>query len=490
MSLYNITGPVVSGSVSSDTSARIVLLDDVQQLRSTFTDLPSLPPSFRGAAGDRYDGLLAGQRIVFVGCGKLGDYTSEQNFWWSAGALVIDALRALKIESAALSGALLPVQIAKDVAAQNFTAGATISAYRCTGYRTIAAKDHFSVQKLLVPAEDADASSKGFELAAAINWARALVDAPANLLTPASFAEQALELKALGVTVEVLDMAALEKLGAGGLLAVGGSSQHAPCMVICRWNGRTGDETDLGFVGKGLTFDAGGLNLKPRPVIEKMKFDMAGAAAVLGAIRLLANRKAKLNVVAAIPLAENVIDGSAYRPGDVIRSMSGLTIEVLDTDAEGRIVLADGMTYLIQNHKPAVLIDIATLTGAIMSALHEEYAGLFTSDDELARLVEGAAETSSESVWRMPLTRRHDYLVESEIADVKNLGAPGFMGSGSGSSISGAKFLEKFAEGTRWAHLDIAGVAWSTRPQPGIPKGATGFGVKLLNEVASRIESK
>ncbi|HKY89931.1 MAG TPA: M17 family metallopeptidase, partial [Nevskiaceae bacterium] len=256
---------------------------------------------------------------------------------------------------------------------------------------------------------------------------------------------------------------------------------------ICEWRGRDKSGVDLGLVGKGLTFDAGGLNLKAYPGISKMKLDMAGAAAVVGAMRILARRKVPLNVAAAIPLCENVIDGSSYRPGDVITSLSGLTIEVDNTDAEGRIVLADALSYLIEHHKPAQLVDLATLTGSIVATLHEEYAGLFSADETLAAHLHAAGTHSGENLWRMPLNKRYDYVVESEIADVRNMGAAGMFGGSAGSAIAGAKFLEKFTKGTRWAHVDIAGTSVVSRPIPGIAKGATGFGVRLIDALADRL---
>ncbi len=454
-----------------------VLHDDV--------DLPALPPSFRGVPGDRIELADGATRRIVVGCGLQADFDNETRFWESAGAATIEALRALRIGAAAL----IAPPLADDVqAATNaYALGATLAAYRCTAFRSTPPRAHFEVESLLLPASLWKGTKRSRELAEAVNWARALVDAPANLMTPQGFAAAAKELSAHGAQLKLLDLKALEKLGAGGLLAVGRSSEHPPCLLICEWRGGRGKDVDLGLVGKGLTFDGGGLNLKPYPGISKMKFDMAGAAAVIGAMRALAQRKAAINVVAAIPLCENVIDGSSMRPGDVITSLSGLTIEVDNTDAEGRIVLADAMSYLINTHQPQRLVDVATLTGSMMATLHEEYAGLFSTDEALAAELAGAASDSGESLWRMPLGKRYDYTVESEIADVRNMGAPGLFGVSSGSAIAGAKFLEKFAKGTAWAHIDIAGTAWVTRPVIGIAKGPTGFGVRLIDALADRL---
>lgn len=488
MSLYSTKGPLCSAEELSEPGARLLLVDGALAQRSG-GELPALPPSFRGLAGERIDLVTAQGRLIVVGCGKPEAHPGEEAFWEAAGAASVEALRVLRVAEAVLAGSLVPAAISSATAAKHFAIGATLASYACTAYRSVAPKNHFEVACLGLVAGDWAAAGEGTSTGDAVNWTRALVDAPANVITPQAFAREAQELAALGVKVEVLDAAELQRLGAGGLLAVGNGSAHPPCMLVCHWQGRADAGVDVGLVGKGLTFDGGGLNLKP-PGIEKMKFDMAGAAAVVGALRLLATRRAPLNVSAAIPLCENVIDAQAYRPGDVITSLSGLTIEVANTDAEGRIVLADAISYLISRHKPGVLLDIATLTGAIIVSLHEDLAGLFTADDALARTVEAAATATNEAVWRMPLIKRQDYVVESEIADVRNLGAPGFMGNASGSSIAGAKFLEKFATGTRWAHLDIAGVAWATRPPTGIAKGPTGFGARLLDAVVAGLESE
>jgi leucyl aminopeptidase len=484
LNLHKLEAPLRKAAAGKK-QTRILLVDNQLAALSSDIAVPALPASFKGQPGQRIELSTDAGRLVIVGCGGVSSEAGEGAMWEVAGAAAIDAMRALRIDSANLGGALMPTGIAPSEAAQRFCVGASLSAYRCTAYRSKPAADHFEIKELGLAAADWQAGESGRELGAAINWTRALVDAPANLLTPQSFAQEIKSLEALGIDVQILDEAALEKLGAGGLLAVGRGAENPPCMVVCRWNGRKAKGIDLGLVGKGLTFDGGGLNIKARPVIEKMKFDMAGAASVVGALRVLALRKAPLNVVAALPLCENAIDGKAYRPGDVITSLSGLTIEVDNTDAEGRIVLADAITHLINAHKPAVLIDVATLTGAIMSALHEEFAGLFTTDEALAATLSDAASSSGEAVWRLPLSKRQDYLVDSDIADVKNVAAPGFMGVGMGSAIGGAKFLERFAGGTRWAHVDIAGTAWTTRPLPGISRGATGYGVRLLDTFAT-----
>ena len=445
-----------------------------------------MPESFVGRLGQCVELPMPAGRLLIVGCGEIVE-DGETTFWEAAGAAVMDSLRMSKIDHAALSGELLPMRIEHAAAARCFAMGATLASYRCDRYRKLPPKDHFAVQSLALHAGDWNASADARAQADAVNWARALVEAPANLLNPQTFAAEIQSLSAFGIEIEVLDAAELERIGAGGLLAVGRSSANPPCLVICRWQGdKKRKRHDLGLVGKGLTFDAGGLNLKTAPGIAKMRLDMGGAAAVVGALRAMAARKAPVNVVAALPLCENLIDGEAYRPGDVITSLSGLTIEVDNTDAEGRIVLADGISYLISAYKPRLLVDVATLTGAMMMSLLEEYAGLFTADDALAQSLETAGNTCNELLWRMPLSKLQDYVVDSDIADVKNVGAPGLFGVG-GSSIAGAKFLERFASGTRWAHIDIAGTAWSTRPRTGVARGATGYGVRLIDAFVDRL---
>jgi len=451
--------------------------------------LPALPPSFKGTVGDRLDHVDGPRRTILIGCGKIADFDAEERFWESAGASAIDALRALRLEKASLIAPPSPRQIDVQSATNHLALGATLASYRCTAFRSKPPMSHFEIAEFKLPAAVWKGTARIRQLAESINWARALVDAPANVMTPQAFAAAAQALVEFGVQVRVLEQRALEKLGAGGLLAVGRSSEHPPCMLVCQWRGRSGKDFDLGLVGKGLTFDAGGLNLKTAPGIAKMKLDMAGAAAVVGALRVMAQRRAPMNVVAAIPLCENVIDGTAYRPGDVITSLSGLTIEVDNTDAEGRIVLADGITYLLQQHQPKRLIDVATLTGAIVSALHEEFGGLFCNDESLAADLTAAATRSGEALWRLPLSKRQNYLVDSGIADVKNVGIPGLFGNAAGSSIAGAQFLQKFVGDTPWAHLDIAGVAWATRPSPGIQKGPTGFGVRLIDALVEAAQS-
>ena len=423
-------------------------------------------------------------RLLLLGLKTTAVDAAER--WTAAGGLLFEAMRGLRLASAGLP-AQRELPGADDLAA--LLTGALLHSFKLDQGRRETASG-FVPQALHVDDGDAACAETARRLARPINRARAWVEQPANLLTPPVFADEAAAaLREQGLTVRVLSLAELEELGAGALLAVARASEHEPRLLVAEWRGdasRAG--WDAALVGKGLTFDGGGLNLKTRPVIEKMKLDMGGAAAVLGAIELAASRGSKLNVVAVVPMAENVIDGRGYRPGDVLRSMSGLTIEVLNTDAEGRLVLADGITYAIRHYAPLRIVDVATLTGMITAVLHEEFAGLYASDEALAQGLLAAGDRTAEPLWRLPLSARQDYIVESAVADVANLGAGGFLGVGHGSPAAGAKFLEKFARGTPWAHLDIAGTAWASRPTSRSGKGATGFGVALLDRWLQDLE--
>ena len=416
-----------------------------------------------------------GDRIVVVAVGA----KDSADLWRNAGGHLVDAIRALALQAARLPDA---AKLGVGDAFADILEGVLLHGFRLDQGRCDPVPGQVAAT-LFIAESDLALARTAHDRAGPVNRARAWVEQPANLLTPAVFADEAeAALAPLGVTVRQLGPAELEALGAGGILAVAAGSENAPRLTIAEWRGTPDREGwDAAFVGKGLTFDAGGLNLKPRPGIAKMKFDMAGGAAVLGAIERLARRKAKANVVAIVPMCENNIDGKSYRPGDVIKSLAGLTIDVQDTDAEGRIVLADGVTYAIREYDPIAIIDVATLTGMIMGVLHEDFAGLFTSEDALAASLTEAGTAAHEPLWRLPLVASMDYLVESPVADVSNLGAPGWFGAGGGSPVAGAKFIEKFAKDRRWAHLDIAGVGWATRRSSRSGPGATGFGVALLD---------
>jgi leucyl aminopeptidase len=312
-----------------------------------------------------------------------------------------------------------------------------------------------------------------------------LVNEPPNVLFPESFAARALELKALGVEVEALDERAMAKLGMNALLAVGQGSERDSRLVVMRWRGAPGRKTKpVVFVGKGVCFDSGGISIKPAAGMEDMKGDMGGAACVVGLMRALAGRKAKVDAVGVIGLVENVLGPAAYRPSDILKSMSGQTIEVINTDAEGRLVLADALTYAREKFKPRFMIDLATLTGAILVALGQEHAGLFSNDDELAARLSAAGAATGETVWRMPMGSVYDKMIDSKFADMKNTGGR------NGGAITAAQFLKRFVGDTPWVHLDIAGTAMSSPASDINQSWGSGWGVRLLDRlIADHYES-
>jgi leucyl aminopeptidase len=424
------------------------------------------------------------QRSLILGLGT--SQAADPRRWITVGGFLFDAMLALRLSSVQLPSA---ASMGSEERLEHLMLGALLHSFRA-GHRRARPKTDFEALALalVIDASDASIAERVERIVNAVNRARAWVEWPANLLTPPVFAAECQILEQSGARVRVLETDELDRLGAGGIIAVGRGAEHGPNLVVAEWRGNTAVETwDAVLVGKGLTYDGGGLNLKSAPVIEKMKFDMAGAAAVLGAVELAAARKVKCNVAAVVPLVENAIDARAYRPGDVISSLSGLTIEVINTDAEGRIVVADALTYGLTNYHPRFIVDVATLTGAMTSILHEEFAGCYATDDLLADALIEAGEITGERVWRLPLDASQDYLVESAVADVANLGAGGFLGLGGRSPTAGAKFLQRFVGSARWAHLDIAGTAMSSRRTSLCGKGATGFGVRLLDSWLSHL---
>jgi len=309
---------------------------------------------------------------------------------------------------------------------------------------------------------------------------RDLVSEPPNILNPKKYTEEIKKLSKLGLKVEILNEVKLKKIGMNSLLGVGQGSENETFLVVIKWNGtKSNFGKPLAFVGKGVCFDTGGISLKPPRFMEEMKYDMGGSAVVVGLMKSLALRKAKVNAIGVVGLVENMPDGNAQRPGDIVKSYSGKTIEVLNTDAEGRLVLADALTYTEKKFKPRFIIDLATLTGAIIMALGEEYAGLFSNNDELSKNIFKASENVNEKVWRLPLHKNYDKLINSPIADVQNINYAGGAGA-----ITAAQFLQRFIlNKTPWAHLDIAGMAFSKKAANLNPGGATGFGVRLLNNL-------
>ncbi len=379
------------------------------------------------------------------------------------------------------------------VAAAHIGHGANLRSYNFNKYQTTKAADEKpTITAFTVALANAKATAKPYsdleKIADGVFLTRNLVNEPANIIYPESMAEECEKLAALGVDVLVVDEPEMYEMGFGALLGVGQGSSRESKMVIMRWNGlpKGSKSAPLAFVGKGVTFDTGGISLKPAGGMEEMKWDMGGAGTVIGLMKALAGRKAKVNVVGAVGLVENMPGGNAQRPGDVVTSYSGQTIEVLNTDAEGRLVLADVLWYTQKHFKPKFIVDLATLTGAIIIALGTSRAGLFSNDDKLAEQLFKTGQKTGEELWRLPLADVYDKQINCDIADMQNIGKDREAGS-----ITAAQFLQRFVNKTPWAHLDIAGVAWSKKDTDTIPRGATAFGVSLLNQlVADYYESK
>ncbi|ACK51155.1 Leucyl aminopeptidase [Methylocella silvestris BL2] len=372
-------------------------------------------------------------------------------------------------------------------AAAEFALGLQLRDYRFDRYKTKKKDDadENGVSEIVVALADPEAAREkaaGREaVAAGVITARSLVNEPANILFPEEFAARAKELEKLGVEVEILDEPAMQALGMGALLGVGQGSSRQSRVVVMRWRGagEGGDSKPIAFVGKGVTFDTGGISIKPAAGMEDMKGDMAGAACVVGLIEALAARKAKVDAIGAIGLVENMPGPDAQRPGDIVKSMSGQTIEIINTDAEGRLVLGDVLWYVQDRFKPKFMIDLATLTGAVLVALGQEHAGLFTNDDDLGEKLLAAGKATGEKLWRLPLAPAYDKMIDSKFADMKNTG-----GRHAGS-ITAAQFLQRFVNGTPWAHLDIAGTGMSSPSSDVNQSWGSGFGVRLLDRLVS-----
>jgi len=417
-------------------------------------------------------------RVVAAGLGQPGDIT-ERRIEEAAGTLA--AALAREATASLAADTLTAAQAA------HAALGATLRAYRFDIYRTKQKPEDvpkFAALRILA-AEPEAAEAAWVPLRAVADGVfvtRDLVSEPANVLTPAEMATRIQKLAKLGLDIEVFGQSELEALGFGSLLGVSQGSVQPPRMVVMRWSGG-GDEKPVAFIGKGVTFDTGGISIKPAGGMEDMKWDMAGAGAVVGLMAALAGRNARVNAVGLVGLVENMPSGTAQRPGDVVKSYSGQTIEVLNTDAEGRLVLADVLWYAQEKFEPRFMVDMATLTGAIIVALGHEHAGMFCNNDDLAQKLEAAGLATGEKLWRMPMGSAYDKQLKSDIADMKNItGRPG-------SSITAAQFLARFVNEKPWAHLDIAGTAWATKDSAVVPKGATAFGVRLLNQlVASHFE--
>jgi leucyl aminopeptidase len=366
--------------------------------------------------------------------------------------------------------------------------GAALRSWRYDRYRTKLKDNQKATLEEVVIVGGGSGAGKRYEqrwapVVEGVSLTRELVTEPANIIYPQSFVERVqASIKGSGLEVDVLDRAAMQKLGMGALLGVAQGSVREARLLVLKWNGGGKSGQPTAFVGKGVTFDTGGISIKPAAGMEAMKWDMGGAGAVAGALKALALRKAKANIVGICGLVENMPGGNAQRPGDVVTTMSGQTVEVINTDAEGRLVLADAVCYVQRNFKPSTIVDLATLTGAILISLGHEWAGLFSNNEELAAKLQKAGEESGDKLWRMPLAESFDRLIDSPIADMKNVGPR------EGGSITAAQFIQRFVEnGVKWAHIDMAGKAWSDKASSTYEKGATGYGVRLLDQYVADV---
>ncbi|MET3837692.1 leucyl aminopeptidase [Brevundimonas sp. UYEF29] len=417
--------------------------------------------------------------VLLVGAGakdKLDDLAVEAFGGNAYAAVKLSGAEVLTIDASDLS----PEQAARVGFA------ARLAAYRFDKYRTTQKADKIpSITTIRVVTTDLRGAEAALEplsaVADGVIFARDLVSEPANVLYPAEFAKRVKALESLGLEVEILGEAEMEKLGMRTLLGVGQGSRRESQLAIMKWNGGEAGAQPLAFVGKGVCFDTGGISIKPAEGMEDMKWDMGGAAAVTGTMIALASRKAKVNVVGVLGLVENMPDGNAQRPGDVVVSMSGQTVEVINTDAEGRLVLADALWYTQERFKPKFMIDLATLTGAMIVALGLDYAGVFSNSDDVADPILAAAKKVGENFWRMPIPAIYEQHIDSKIADVKNTG-----NGRAGGSITAALFLQRFTNGVPWAHLDIAPTAWANKsPSPTVPEGGVGFAVRTLDRMVA-----
>jgi leucyl aminopeptidase len=436
--------------------------------------------SFDGKSGEKFLNPKKGKIEICISIGGEDDASNQE--MRSLGAKIFSYANAEKIKQLNISF----IKIEQKLSAENitnFVFGLKLKSYRFNKYFSKKKEDKLlKVEEVNIFATENSKIEKNFSekeiIAENIFLARDLTSEPSNELNPESYANFIKkDLGNNGVEVEILDEAKMTELGMKALLGVGQGSKYGSKLVIMKWLGAE-DKTaqPVAFVGKGVTFDTGGISIKPSNNMEDMKTDMSGSAVVVSLLNLLAQRKAKVNAIGVVGLAENMPSGDAQKPGDVVTSMSGQTIEIINTDAEGRLVLADALHYTNITYKPKFIVDLATLTGAVIVSLADIHAGLFANDDDLAHEISEAGQETGELVWRLPIGKKYDEMINSDVADMKNVGA----GRGAGSTTA-AQFLKRFVGDTKWAHLDIAGVAWKGKGDALAIKGATGFGVYLLN---------
>ena len=442
---------------------------------------------FKGNPGQVFEGFVERDgtvhRIAVAGLGEKGSDARRINCEKAGAALAGkyacsgEATIVLDLTGSGLSG--------EEAAAVLF--GLRLRTWRQDAYRTTMKDEQKITLREAVVVGAPDATQAAWDIEAAlcegIEFTRHLVAEPANKLYPESFVAQCEEaLAGTGIEMTVLTVDDMEALGMGALLGVGMGSERPSRLLAMKWNGGEPGQRPMAFVGKGVTFDTGGISLKPGPGMEDMKWDMGGAGAVAGAMVALAKRKARANVVGVVGLVENMPDGRAQRPGDIVTSMSGQTIEVLNTDAEGRLVLCDALHWTQKEFDPVAIVDFATLTGAMIIALGNEYGGIFSNDDDLADRLMAAGRETGDKLWRFPLTAEYDKLINSPIADMKNIGPRG------AGSITAAQFLQRFIDKDRpWAHCDIAGMVWADKPGQTWGKGATGYGVRIIDQYVRNV---
>ncbi|MGI4878270.1 MAG: leucyl aminopeptidase [Janthinobacterium lividum] len=453
----------------------------------------------RAITASRFDGDVAelvevfaphgstASRVLVAGVGS-PDKADAAAFEKIGGAIAARLLTSgehrATVDFSGLDGLGLPVA----EAAARLAHGATLRSYRFDRYRTTIkpkAKPTLDGITIVGAGDTAEADARLAAIAAGVALTRDLVSEPANIIYPESFVERATAAAPAGLVIEVLGEAEMTTLGMGALLGVSQGSVREAKILVMRWNGG-GAAKPVVLVGKGVTFDSGGISIKGAAGMEDMKWDMGGAGAVTGALHALALRKAKVNVIGICGLVENMPDGNAQRPGDVVTSMSGQTIEVINTDAEGRLVLCDTLWWAQEQFAPDVIVDLATLTGAMIVSLGHEMGGIFANDDGLAAQLVAAGDAVGDRLWRMPMGAAYDKMIDSPIADMKNVGPR------EGGSITAAQFIARFIKpGVKWAHLDIAGMVWASKPGALWDKGATGYGVRLLEKfVADNFEAK
>ncbi|HYA14312.1 MAG TPA: leucyl aminopeptidase [Syntrophales bacterium] len=424
-------------------------------------------------------GSIPAKRIIMTGAGKKADFTLEK--LRGAYAAAARQARALKLKEFSTSLDFISINQPIDQTAQAVVEGVSLGLYQFTPFKTVERDKIREVKEFTIMEEDYESyitvrsSAKAAEIISnAVYFTRDMVSTPGNSMTPTVMAEEAQKVaKRKNVILKVFDEAWMKKNGMNALLGVAQGSNEPARFIVLKYNGGDKDDPVIALVGKAITFDSGGISLKQAEKMDEMKSDMAGGAAVLGAVMAAADLHLKVNVVVLIPATENLPSGRAYKPGDVLKSLSGQTIEIISTDAEGRLTLADALTYA-GRLKPAAIVDVATLTGACVIALGDNVIGMMGTDDTLKQKIRNAADTTGERVWELPLWEDYHELIKSDVADYKNTGGR------AGGAITAAAFLSKFVGNYPWVHLDIAGPAWLAKDKPYIPKGASGVGVRLL----------